>query len=140
MFFNIQPMSQNDPKIDPKSSQRLPKSTPRRPRCSQDGLLDLHLDAPRPQKHQKNLQKGRVFLIFSVFFRGFRAQMPPDPFQELQNRSKTSPDPLQTSILMIFSSIFHRIWKIFHRFFDSSSTSTHQPHHQNNAFIHQRNC
>ena len=49
MFFDIQPMYQNDPQISPEP----PKSTPRRPRYSQDRLLDPYLEAPRPQKQPK---------------------------------------------------------------------------------------
>ena len=40
-------MTKKSPKTLPEApqiAQRLPKSTPRRPGCSQDGLLDLHLE------------------------------------------------------------------------------------------------
>ena len=44
MYQNDKNITEKSPPEAPKIAQRLPKSTPRRPSCSQDGHLDLHLE------------------------------------------------------------------------------------------------
>ena len=89
--------------MHPKSTQRLQKSSPRRPRCSQDGLLE-------PTWAPKCLPRSPIFL----FFAGFWCQMLPRAPQDAQDSatwSKESPQEFPRPPLDLdFNTILNDFW------------------------------
>ena len=113
----MQHMQQNDQKMPPKSPQRLPKSSPRRPRCSQDGLLEPTWAPKCLPRRSKNSQKGLVFLLFFQVFGAKCSQEPPRTPKTAQlgakRAPKSSPDPLWTLISIQFWTISDEMLKDF---------------------------
>ena len=109
----MQHMQQNDEKMLPKSTRRFPKSSPRRPRCSQDD----HMGAKTPPKTVQKHRKKVIFLYFLQVFGAKCSQVPPRTPETAKfgakRAPKTSPDPLWTLILLQFSTILMTFWKNF---------------------------
>ena len=154
MFSEMQHMQQNDQKMLPKSTQRLHKSTPRRPRCSQDGLLEPTWAPKRLPRRSKNTQKGRVFLLFFRFLVPNAPKCPPGRPRQRNLEQKEPPRPPQTPSGPWFYYNFRRFGWHFERIFVMlcfplfspllcfafrcfTGSITNHPHYQNNASTRQ---
>ena len=100
-----------------KAIERFPSSSPRRPRCSQDGLLEPTWAPKRLPRRSKNTQKGRVFLLFFRFLVPNAPKCPPGRPRQRNLKQKEPPRPPQTPSGPWFYYNFRRFWWHFERIF-----------------------
>ena len=100
-----------------KAIERFPSSSPRRPRCSQDGLLEPTWAPKRLPRRPKNTQKGRVFLLFFRFLVPNAPKCPPGRPRQRNLEQKEPPRPPQTPSGPWFYYNFRRFWWHFERIF-----------------------
>ena len=120
MFFNVfwnAAHATSNQKMLPKSTQRLQKSSPRRPRCSQDGLLEPTWAPKCLPRRSKNSQKGPVFLLFFRFLVPHAPKSPPGRPRQRNLEQREPPRVPQTPSGPWFQYNFGRFlmkcWRTF---------------------------
>ena len=122
-----------------KAIERFLSSSPRRPRCSQDGLLEPTWAPKRLPRRSKNTQKGHVFLLFFKFLVPYAPKCPQDA-RDSDIWSKKSPQdlprpPLDLDFITISDDLddFLKEFSSCFAFRCFTGSITNHAHYQNNA-------